>query len=89
MPLQVLSIQDTPNPNARKFILSKRLTEQPASFFNPQSAENHPLAHQLFSLPNVASVLILHDFITINRHPQAPWPTLIPQVKKIIQNFPT
>ena len=73
MGFQVLEIQSTPNPNAAKFVLDRPVTEQPMSFFNASAAKDNPLASALFAIEGVSSLLLLGDFITINKSPGANW----------------
>ncbi len=84
MPFTVTSIQDTPNPNARKFLLDRPISAQPLSFFSPDSAQNHPLASSLFQIPGVSSLLLLGDFITVNKSPQAKWPPIHRKVRQLL-----
>jgi hypothetical protein len=73
MSFRVLEIQPTPNPNAAKFVLDRPVSDQPLSFFNSSAAEGYPLAQKLFAIPGVMSLLLLGDFITINKSPDAAW----------------
>jgi hypothetical protein len=76
MPINVSDIQPTPNPNALKFVLDRSIADQPASFFNAEAARDHPLASKLFAVSGVSSLLLLGDFITVNKTPQAKWPQI-------------
>ena len=73
MPFRVLEIQPTPNPNAAKFVLDKEIAPQPTSFFSRDSAAGHPIASRLFAIPGVVSILLLGDFVTVNKSPSAKW----------------
>jgi NFU1 iron-sulfur cluster scaffold homolog, mitochondrial len=73
MGFKVVEIQSTPNPNAAKFVLDRSVTEQPMSFFNAEAAKDYPLAVELFAIDGVTSLLLLGDFITINKSPAADW----------------
>jgi len=84
MPFRVLEIQPTPNPNAAKFVLDQPVSEQPTSFFNAGAAKGHALAEQLFAIPGVSSLLLLGDFITVNKTPDAHWGEISPRVKAIL-----
>ena len=74
-------IQATPNPNALKFVLDREVAGQPTSFFDAAAAQSHPLASKLFAVPGVSSLLLLGDFITVNKHPEASWA----QIKKAVK----
>jgi hypothetical protein len=84
MGFAVQDIQPTPNPNAAKFILDRPIVEQPTSFFNAEAAVGHPLATKLFAIPGVTSLLLLGDFITVNKKPDAKWSDIKGKVEKIL-----
>jgi len=86
MRFEVAEIQSTPNPNALKFVLTRPVADQPISFFNPEAAANHPLAAKLFAVPGVSSLLLLNDFITVNRKPEASWSEIKKAVRKVLAN---
>ena len=86
MPFKVLDIQPTPNPNAAKFILDSAISQQPTSFFNADQAKDHPLASQLFAINGVASVLLLGDFVTINKRPESKWSAITSKVQSVLQS---
>ena len=71
MAFRVVEIQATPNPNAIKVILDRSVSQDSTSFLHPSAAEGHPLAMQLFEIPGVSSLLLLDDFITINKSSNA------------------
>ena len=73
MGFRVTEMQPTPNPNAVKLILDQSVAAQPTSFFNAEAAKDHPLASALFAIEGVTSLLLLDDFITINKSPAAGW----------------
>ena len=85
MPYLVTDVQVTPNPNALKFVLDRPVSPQPASFFNAESARDHPLAVKLFAVDGVTSVLLLGDFVTVNKGPNVRWNTLTPKVRKVME----
>jgi hypothetical protein len=84
MPFKVIEIQPTPNPNAAKFILDRPVSRQPMSFFKAGAAEGHPLAQQLFAIDGVSSLLLLGDFITVNKSPQAAWDEITARVTAVL-----
>lgn len=87
MGFTVREIQPTPNPNAMKFVLDRPISEQPTSFFESQSAQGHPVASHLFAVPGVSSVLLLGDFVTINKKPDAKWAEITAQVKRALASI--
>jgi NFU1 iron-sulfur cluster scaffold homolog, mitochondrial len=84
MAFRVQEVQPTPNPNALKFILDQPVSDQPISFFNPEAAQGHALATRLFSIPGVSSLLLLGDFVTINKSPEARWTDITGRVRKAL-----
>lgn len=84
MPIRVLEVQPTPNPNAVKFILDQAVSDAPTSFFNAPSAVGHPLAERLFEIPGVTSVLLLGDFVTVNKDAATKWDGVVSAVQAVL-----
>ena len=84
MGFKVSDIQPTPNPNAVKFMLDGEVAAQPTSFFNAEQAINHPLAKKLFAIPGVSSLLLLGDFITVNKQPDVEWRDITKAVETVL-----
>lgn len=84
MGFEVAEVQSTPNPNALKFVLTRPVADRPISFFNAEAAASHPLAAKLFAVPGVSSLLLLNDFVTVNRRPEAKWSDIKRAVRKIL-----
>ena len=69
-----VDIQPTPNVNALKFIVNRRLTEgRSQTFRSREDAAAHPLAAKLFAISGVVQVFLLNDFVTVTRDPNAAW----------------
>jgi hypothetical protein len=83
----VREVQPTPNPNAMKFVLDRAISEQPASFFDSRAAQDHPVASHLFAVPGVSSLLLLGDFVTVNKSPNAKWSDITTQVKRALASI--
>ena len=84
MPFSVNDIQPTPNPNAAKFLLDREIVDQPTSFFDAGAAKDHPIANRLFAIPGVSSLLLLGDFITVNKTPDAKWSDIKEKVQEAL-----
>jgi hypothetical protein len=84
MPFCVTEIQPTPNPNAVKFVLDQPISEAPISFLNAEQGQSHPIAKKLFAIAGVSSLLLLGDFITVNKTASAGWPTIKKKVKQVL-----
>ena len=85
MGFNVTEIQPTPNPNALKFVLDREISDRPVSFLTAAEGTNHPLASQLFEITGVTSVLILGDFVTVNKQAGIKWEPITARVKEILQ----
>jgi len=85
---RVVEIQPTPNPNAAKFILDRSVSQQPLSFFDAAAASDYPLAKKLFAIPGVSSLLLLGDFITINKSPDAQWDDITDAARSVLKSMP-
>ena len=84
MGYRVIEIQPTPNPNALKFVLDRQVSQQPLSFFNAAAATDYPLAKRLFEIAGVSSLLLLGDFITINKSPGGDWDDIKDQARSAL-----
>ncbi len=82
----VIEVQPTPNVNAMKFRLNRRVTEgRSQTFRSPQEAASSTLAAALLVIPGVVQVFFLNDFITLTRNPGAEWPPIIAQAETLMQ----
>lgn len=92
---KIAEIEDTPNPNAVKFVLKDRLTWGAArSYDNAESAASDPLATELFAIPHVVNVFYMDKWITVTQDGEADWPELVRKVAEPIRaaeaaNMPT
>jgi len=85
MAFKVLEIQPTPNPNAAKFVLDQPCCEAPTSFFSAEAGKQHELAKKLFAIPGVSSLLLLGDFITVNKTPDVRWEEITDAVRCVLE----
>ena len=75
---KIADIEDTPNPNAVKFVLKERLTWGTAYSFNSaEAAASDALAAALFAIPHVVDVYYTDKWITVTQDGAADWPTLL------------
>jgi len=78
---KIADIEDTPNPNAVKFVLKDRLTWGTArSFDSAESAAADPLASNLFAIPHVVNVYYMDKWITVTQDGEADWPKLVREI---------
>jgi NFU1 iron-sulfur cluster scaffold homolog, mitochondrial len=81
----VIETQETPNPDALKFILDSQVLAIGVRHFDNKSAGgNDPLAAPLFALGDVRSVFYSGNFVTVTKYPEAQWKTLRPQIEQVL-----
>ena len=76
---KISDIQETPNPNAVKFILREPVTHGVArQFGSPDQAQSDALAKSLFDVGSVVSVFYMDNMITVEKEDPADWDELLP-----------
>jgi Fe-S cluster biogenesis protein NfuA len=76
---KISDIQETPNPNAVKFILREPVTSGVArQFGSTDQAQSDELAKSLFDIGNVVSVFYMDNMITVEKEDAADWDELLP-----------
>jgi len=76
---KISDIQETPNPNAVKFILREPVTSGVArQFGSNDQAQSDNLAKSLFDVGDVASVFYMDNMITVEKVDAADWDELLP-----------
>ena len=76
---KISDIQETPNPNAVKFILREPVTNGVArQFANLDEAQTDPLAKSLFEVGNVVSTFYMDNMVTVEKEDAADWDELLP-----------
>jgi NFU1 iron-sulfur cluster scaffold homolog, mitochondrial len=76
---KISDIQETPNPNAVKFILREPVTNGVArQFASADQAESDPLAKSLFAIGNVVSAFYMDNMVTVEKEDAADWDELLP-----------
>lgn len=81
-----IHIQETPNPNAVKFI--SRYTVKAEGSSNYHFAEEcgaNPLARKLFEVDGVLQVYFFDNYITITKDPTVDWKTIGEEITEILQ----
>lgn len=75
---KIAEIENTPNPNAIKFVLKEPLTWGiTRSFDNATSAQADPLAAALFAIPHVTNVFYVDHWLSVTQDGIAAWPELL------------
>src|SRR3954462_3953184 len=78
---KISDIQETPNPNAVKFILKEPVTNGVArQFESVDKAQDDPLARALFGVGHVSSVFYMDKMIPVEKTDESDWDDLLPQL---------
>jgi Fe-S cluster biogenesis protein NfuA len=82
-------LESNPNPNSLKFVVNEMLVPEGMSFDFPEaaSAEDAPLAAELFQYPFVERVFYMSNFITVTKKEDIDWMEIQETLKKHIQSF--
>ncbi len=75
------NIEETPNPNAVKFVLKEPVSNGVArSFHNAEEAADDALGRALFDVGDVASVFYMGNMVTVEKRDEADWDELLPKL---------
>jgi NFU1 iron-sulfur cluster scaffold homolog, mitochondrial len=78
---KIADIQETPNPNAVKFILKEAVSHGTShSFKKREDAVGNQLAESLFDVGNVVSVFYMDKMITVEKTDDAEWDEILPEL---------
>lgn len=78
---KIADIQETPNPNAVKFILKEPVSHGTShSFKKREDASGNMLAESLFEIGNVVSVFYMDKMITVEKTDDAEWDEILPDL---------
>ena len=80
-----LTVQSTPNVNALKFVLNRRITEGRSQTFTDPNTAASPLARDLLAIGGIRQVFFLNDFITITRQEGVAWDAVVPRAEALIR----
>lgn len=76
-----LTVSDTPNPHALKFVADVTIVEKGSLVMNSAAdATGHPFAEALFELDGVRTIFAVRNFVTITKRDDVPWSGLQPQI---------
>ncbi len=76
---KIADIQETPNPNAVKFILREPVSHGTSHAFDtPEKAAGDNLAASLFEIGDVVSVFYMDKMITVEKTDEADWDEVLP-----------
>ncbi|MEJ7615577.1 MAG: NifU family protein [Pyrinomonadaceae bacterium] len=75
------NIEETPNPNAVKFILKEPVTNGTARSFQTEiDAQEDTLGKSLFEIGDVVSVFYMDRMVTVEKNDFADWDELLPRL---------
>ncbi len=76
---KISDIEETPNPNAVKFILKEPVSNGTAhQFASVEAAQDDPLAKSLFEVGGIVSVFYMDKMITVEKEEFGDWDELLP-----------
>lgn len=84
-----LYLEANPNPNSLKFVANVMLVPEGDSYDFPdvESAQNAPLAQELFGFPHVERVFYMSNFITVTKNEEVDWLEIQDTLKQHIQAY--
>lgn len=78
----------TPNPETMKFVTDVMLfPNNSADFADEASAQDSPLATELFGFPFVKGVFIMNNFVTVTKTADTEWTEIIPTLREFVKNY--
>ncbi|NIP79497.1 MAG: hypothetical protein GWM90_09890 [Gemmatimonadetes bacterium] len=82
-----VEFQQTPNPNAGKFVVDRQVTPvgTSRSYYDPEEARGDAVARALMAVTGVRSLFMVDDFITVTKTPAARWDALVDPITAILQ----
>lgn len=78
---KIADIQETPNPNAVKFILKEAVSYGTShSFDSAEKAKDDKLARSLFEVGDVVSIFYMDKMVTVEKTDEADWDDILPML---------
>ena len=86
--LTVINIEETPNPNAMKFVVNDVFVPGGDSItYNSAKDSGHDsLGQSLFRIRGVTSVFYMHNFVTITKSENIPWEDIVEDAETVISS---
>ena len=83
-----IQTEETPNPNALKFLPGLDISPKSPVFFNnfDEARAKSPLAAKLYDIGNIEAVFLGADFITVTKTPVIEWKLLKPEILMVIMD---
>ena len=78
---KIADIQETPNPNAVKFILKEPVSHGTShSFKSAEAAADDQFARSIFETGSVVSVFYMDKMVTVEKTDDAEWDEILPEL---------
>lgn len=79
---------ETPNPNARRYVVDRPVQEQSKGrFFRSADEADEPLAKELLVIDGVDSVMLLPTSITVNKTNEANWDAVDKAARQAMESY--
>ena len=84
-----LYMEANPNPNSLKFVANYMLVEEGVSYDFPdtESAQDAPLALELFKFDYVDRVFYMSNFVTVTKSSDVEWAEVQDEIRQLITNY--
>ena len=79
--------ESTPNPNAMKFVVNKKIVDDIFEFKSVEETLESPLAKSLFSFPLVKEVFFDFNFVSIIKKVEFNWEENVMEIREFIRSF--
>ncbi len=84
----MLYTEQTPNPEALKYVTNRMLFRGIADFKDPElAAEWSPMANSLMELPYIKSVYFNNNYVTVTKEMNYDWTDIMLKIKEFIKDF--
>jgi Fe-S cluster biogenesis protein NfuA len=83
-----IQTEETPNPNALKFLPGSEISSSGPVFFNTseEAIQKSSLAAKIFQIGNVGAVFYGSDFITVTKLEESSWDLIKPEILMVIMD---
>ena len=87
MPRTRVTFEETPNPNAGKFTVDRVLVEgrRGRTYATADEAADLPVIGRILADPDVLSVFVVADFVTVTKRAEAHWRDLAPRISALLR----
>lgn len=84
----MLYTEQTPNPEALKYVTNRMLYQGIADFKDPElAAQWSPMANSLMELPYIKSVYFNNNYVTVMKEMNYEWEDIMLKIKEFIKDY--